>query len=189
MRPAYVSLGAVGNTPWVPISQLQWGFGVGIAVTLSGGASLTYTVQHTYDLVDDTQVRGGVGISQTTTIITVTGDTGPPGPQGQPGIGSGLSIGDDVILISTQAGIDGEYPVASIISATSYTLTSPNSLSATGGNNSKIKSFRVFNNATLAASTTKGNTSYSTPITAVRLNISVYAGGVATMAVLQGVGS
>jgi len=189
VRPSYVSLSAVGNTPWIPVSYLQWAFSVGIAVTLSGGASLTYTVQHTYDLVDDTQVRGGVGISQTTTVITVTGDTGPPGPQGQAGIGSGLSVGDDVILLSTQAGIDGEYPVASILSPTSYTLTSPNSLSATGSNNSKIKSFRVFNNATLAASTTKGNTSYSTPVTAVRLNISVWASGVATMAVLQGVGS
>lgn len=181
MRPQYISLAALGNTPWVPVNNLQWAFAVGIAVTLSGGASLTYTVQHTYDPIDDSQSRYAA-IAQTTTVITVSGDIGPPGSGG----GSGLSVGDDAILYGTGL-MDGEYPVASIISPTSYTLTSGVSQSANGTPTSRVKSYRVFNNATLAASTTKGNTNYSSPITGVRLNISVYASGVATMAVIQGV--
>lgn len=183
MRPSYTALAAVGNTPWIPVSYLQWAFGVAVAVNLSNGASLTYTVQHTFDPIDDTQARA-IAASQTTTVITVTGDTGPPGSGG----GHGLNPGDDVILIGSGT-VDGEYPVATVVSATSYTLTSGVSQSAVASPGTRAKSFRVFNNATLAAQTTKGSTNYVLPICAVRLNISVYTSGVATIAVLQGVGS
>jgi hypothetical protein len=184
VRPIYESLAAVGSTPWVPINRLQWGFGAAVAVTLSSGASLTYTVQHTFDPVDDSQARN-VAASQTTTVITVTGDIGFTGG----GNTHGLSVGDDVILFGTQAtNMDGEYPVASFVSATSYTLTSLVSQSATGSSNTRAKSYRVWLNA-LGAQTVKTSTNYAFPVAAVRLNISVYTSGVATMAVLQGVGS
>ena len=50
MRPVRVALSnAVGVTPPVPLDINQSPFAVSIAVSLSAGASLTYTVEHTYD--------------------------------------------------------------------------------------------------------------------------------------------
>lgn len=50
MRPVRVQLSnAVGVTPPIPLDINQSPFAVSIAVSLSAGASLTYTVEHTYD--------------------------------------------------------------------------------------------------------------------------------------------
>lgn len=49
MRPAEVSLSAVGFSPWIPIDRYVVGFGVAVGVKFSSGATMTVSVQHTLD--------------------------------------------------------------------------------------------------------------------------------------------
>jgi hypothetical protein len=52
MRPVRVALNGangVGATAPIPLDINQSPFAVSVAVAVSGGASLTYTVEHTYD--------------------------------------------------------------------------------------------------------------------------------------------
>jgi hypothetical protein len=49
MRPIRVTVGAVANSAPIPLDTYRGPFNVGIGVVLSAGASLTYTVEHTFD--------------------------------------------------------------------------------------------------------------------------------------------
>ncbi len=49
MRPIRVTVGAVAVSNVIPLDQYISPFNVGLGVSLSAGASLTYTVQHTFD--------------------------------------------------------------------------------------------------------------------------------------------
>lgn len=49
MRPIRVTVGAVGVSNPIPLDHYQGPFNVGLGVTLTPGAALTYTVQHTFD--------------------------------------------------------------------------------------------------------------------------------------------
>jgi hypothetical protein len=104
-RPIYVTVGAATNSQVVPLDHYKTPFNVSIGCGLSAGASLTYTVQYTYDNVQD--------------------------------------------------------PAFSPATATWYSITSLAS----------------------KTSTLDGNIAF--PVTAVRLNVSVWASGTVTMAVIQ----
>lgn len=174
MRPVSVVLGAAGNSPWIPINYLQVPNNIGFAVTLSSGASLTYTVQHTFDDVSIDALRL-VSISRTTTTATVTDPD------------HGLSVGDSIMIRDTgSSNLDGTYSVASVVDANTYTYTVANTgaTAATG----KVKSFRVFNHEDVASKTDRQDGNYAFPVRAIRLNISTYASGKATLTILQGMG-
>lgn len=49
MRPIRVTVGAQTDSAAIPLDTYADPFNVGLAVVLSAGASLTYTVQHTFD--------------------------------------------------------------------------------------------------------------------------------------------
>lgn len=49
MRPIRVPVGSAAVSAPIPLDQYQTPFNVGVAVTLSVGAALTYKVQHTFD--------------------------------------------------------------------------------------------------------------------------------------------
>lgn len=49
MRPIRVTVASQASSAPVPLDHYQGPFNVGIAVVLSAGASLTYTVEHTFD--------------------------------------------------------------------------------------------------------------------------------------------
>lgn len=49
MRPVRVTVGALASSAPIPLDNYQVPFNIGIAVVLSAGASLTYTVEHTFD--------------------------------------------------------------------------------------------------------------------------------------------
>ncbi len=49
MRPVTLSISAAGATQPVPLDQYISPFNIGLAVDLSAGATLAYTVQHTFD--------------------------------------------------------------------------------------------------------------------------------------------
>lgn len=105
MRPITVTVPSQSASSVIPMDTYQDPFNVGIAVTLSAGASLTYTVQHTFD---------------------------------------------DVFA-----------PGFNPATATWY------------------------NHATLVTKTTSSDGNYAFPVTGIRLNVSIYSSGSATMTVVQ----
>ena len=105
MRPIRVTLGSQVASAVIPMDTYQNPFHAGLGVVLSAGASLTYTVQHTFDDVQ----------SESFNPATAT----------------------------------------------------------------------WFPHATLAAKTASSDGNYAFPITALRLNVTVWAGGTATMTVVQ----
>ena len=48
-RPVYITVSSLANSNVVPLDTCRDPFNIGIACVLSAGASLTYTVQYTYD--------------------------------------------------------------------------------------------------------------------------------------------
>lgn len=179
MQPIRLLASALGPTPWAPVNSFQKNFKVGLAVTLWDSASLTYTVQHTMSNLQFEQLHP-VSISQTLLVITVT-------DAGVDGLGHGLVAGDYVRLQSTgNTTLDGDWTVAAVTNATTYTITSGVSQSATGGPFSLALGARVFPHASLVAQTARGNGSYDYPVRAVRLNITVYGSGRAQLEILQG---
>jgi hypothetical protein len=198
MRPVKVTMNAAGFSPWVPIAYNESWFGVGVAVILSEDASLTYTVQHSFDdPILQYDPTNAVTIARSGTTATVT-DNGPLG------IGHGLSTGDSVIIQSSGStaldspgpvltdGITGiargtvGWNVASTPTNKTYTYLVANSGPTTDGGNAHVARWRVFA-STLASQTARGTVTYNYPVRAIRLYISAYSAGFADMIVLQGV--
>lgn len=189
MRPVQISANAIatsglyGASVWCPLDQSQLNFAVSLGVSISTGGVANYTVQHTFDDLSQTAVRN-VLISQAGVAITVN-DVGPRNGDGT----HGLSVGDYVHLFDTGIGVDGEYTVQSVPSATSYTVNSSVSQTATGSPITKALTARVFPHATLASQTARGDGNYAFPVTGTRLLLnSITAPAVVTLMVNQGVG-
>jgi len=92
-----------------------------------------------------------------------------------------------MIFNSGSTALDGTFTIT-VTDANTYTYTCANSGAATGGTSTKVKSFRIFGHETVVLQTTRQDGNYSAPPRAVRLNISTYAAGKATLALLQGFG-
>lgn len=189
MRPVDINANALGFTPWVPIDYLQNGFAIGLGFSVSSGASLTATVQHTFD--DILQNDHPVIITQATTVITVT-DGGFTQPYaGAYGLGGhNLSVGDWVSITGSKApSMDGQYSVTTVPNNTSYTLTSLVSQTATADPGVQIASARVYPHATLAGVSARQDGNYAFPPMAIRLNLTAYTSGIASLMIRQGMGS
>ena len=197
MRTFYTAAGSAGaTTPWVVIDRKLASFGVGIGVVLSEDANLTYTVQHTFDPfgpdwelpVSLVRAAGVVtatfsyqhGLTTTDTLLVrASGSSqmdsqpyarqiGPPWP---------LNVGQPL-----------PFAVASTPSNTTITYAVANAGPAADNGVTMAQIIRTFNNATLAAQTTKGNTNYVFPVSAVRLVLTAWTAGFAQLEVLQGDG-
>jgi hypothetical protein len=105
MRPIRVSVGSATTSAVIPMDQYISPFNVGLSVNLTAGASLTYTVEHTFD---------------------------------------------DVFASNFSAATAKWYP-----------------------------------HATLAAKTASADGNYAFPVTAIRLNVTPYTSGTATMNLVQ----
>lgn len=192
MRPTGVALngiatsGLLGASPWIDTDYFQTPFCLGMLFSISTGATLTATVQMTCDDMS-IQTQRPVQGSQTTTVITVT-DTGPFQPPSYNGLGGhGLAVGDYVHLFNT--GIpsgDGDYTIATVPSATTYTLTSGVSQTATLGPNTTVLAARVFAHPTITGAAARTYASQLSPVMAVRLLIATFTSGVGTLYVNQG---
>jgi hypothetical protein len=174
MRPTSVTLTAAGISKWIPVNEIQIAFGIGLGVTISNGANLTYSVQHTFD--DPNADFRQVVLSRTTTTATITDN------------GHNLVSGDCVIVSgSGDANLDGTYTIT-VVDANSYTYTVANTGAASGSMYTNVRTFRVFTHATLVGLSARTDGNYAFPIQAVRLNITSYTSGNATLTVLQGMG-
>ena len=56
MRPITVNVGSQTASSWIPLDIKKTPFNVGLGIVLSIGADLTYTVEHTFDDVQDSTV-------------------------------------------------------------------------------------------------------------------------------------
>jgi hypothetical protein len=182
MRPTRTSLAAVGYSPPIPLDWYQTPPGISLAVSISNGGSLTYSVLYYVDDLGSAAWRQVTGISRATTVITVTGDYGL---LAQDGGTHGLSVGDLVQIVSDPV-LAGSYNVASVVSATSYTLTSPSSGTYTAVPGVQVVSARQYVHPTLTGLTARAYGNLNLPVTAVQLYVSAYTGGVCTLSVLQG---
>lgn len=192
MRPVKVTMNAAGYSQWVPIDYIESWFGVTIAVVLSEDASLTYTVQHTFDntYLDMYTTTNVVGIARAATLATVT-DNGPHN------IGHGLTTGDSVIVkgsgstyldspMATFEPGDLGWTVASTPTNKTYTYAVTNAGPTADSGNAHVVRLRV-SNSTLVNQTVRASVTYEYPVQGVRLYVSSYTAGFADMIILQGI--
>lgn len=188
MRPTRVSLSAVGYSTPISLDWYQTPFGVSLAISMSSGGTATASVFYCIDDLSAASGRAVTGVARSGTTITVTGDYGlPSGPNPTSGDGNthGLSVGDLVQLYGCGI-LDGWYNVASVLSASSYTLTSGSSGTYTAPGSPMVVSGRMVQHAVLANVTSRTVSNFNLPVSAVQLNVSAYTSGVVTLAVLQG---
>lgn len=189
MKPV-ARLTGLGFSIPIPIDYKQNAFGIGMCGIPSSGGVLTWGVQHSFDDPGPDGERG-VQVSQTTTVITVSNDRGlarlNAGAAYQYDLGHGLSAGDSVFLKSKVAGLQGHFPVATVVDAFTYTLTSPISQSASDFY-ATSNDFRWLNNATLVGQTGRLDGNYAFPPRLVRFVVSAYSNGFVDFFLVQGVG-
>lgn len=173
MRPISTTLGAAGASSWLRINSKQIPFDLSFRVTLSSGAAMTYQVQHTFD---DPEKRQNCSLARTTTTATLTLAD------------HGSSVGDSVTVTGAEAPFDGTYAVATVVDANNVTYTVANSgATAAATDVARVTVFRVAAHATVTGKTASDDGSqYTAPVQAIRLNITAYTSGKATLTALQG---
>lgn len=173
MRPMSSTVSAAGAGSWLRVNSKQIPFDLSFRVTLSSGAGMTYQVQHTFD---DPENRQNCSISRTTTTATLTLAD------------HGLSVGDSITVSGALAPLDGTYAVATVTDANIITYTVANSGATSATTDvARVRVFRVAAHATVTAKTASDDGSqYTAPVQAIRLNITAYTSGKATLVALQG---
>jgi hypothetical protein len=177
MQSPRLVLSAAGASPWIPTNRLQSTFQIGFAVFLTAGATLTYSVQHTFDPMS--QDFRPVSIARSAAVATVTE------------AGHTLRIGDNIIVVDRDSpvfttGASGAEITA--VGASTYQYAVPSSGATASGQNAKLQSFRVLNHSAVVAATADADGNYDFPVTAVRLIITSYTSGSATLILNQGAG-
>ncbi len=171
MRPTTITAGAGGVTAWVPVDYRQNAFAIGLGCVITSGASLTYSVEHTfdspYDLVPFYATR-----STTTATATITDHQ--------------LTAGDSIKVMHAGAPFDGEYLVVSVSDANTIVYTVANSGLTVSMAGAKVNTTRAFSNAVIAAQTADKDSNYAFPIRAIRLNVTTYSSGKVSLTIIQG---
>lgn len=169
------TLGSATFGSWIPLNNVGQSVNTALGVTITPSASLTYSVQQTMDNVWLRHKNFSISRSTTTATVTRTDH--------------GLSVGDWIKVEGAGAPLDGEYSVATVSDANTFTYTVANSgISSTDGGLSRMMTARVVEHATLTLQTSGAEGNYAFPPTACRLIISTYSSGKATLVVNQGRG-
>jgi hypothetical protein len=178
MYPITQRLSAAGYSPWVPINRNQSSFHVALAVILSSGAVLTYTVEYSLDNPNDpSNLTQAFILARTTTSLNVNW------------VAHGRSVGDWVKLWGNGGGqLDGEYQVATVVDANNFTVTVANSGPTAGSGTGWIQSMRVYAHSTLTNLGVSASGDFGTPVIATRLRVSAYTTGTVDFEVVQGRG-
>jgi hypothetical protein len=74
MRPVVRTLTGAGVSTWIPVDYRQAPFEIGIGVALSAGANLTYSVEHTFDNIQDPSVTPKAHCNEGLTSKTASDD-------------------------------------------------------------------------------------------------------------------
>lgn len=172
MTPVSVTVGSATFSQWVPVNWPAQNLQIALGVSLAEGSTLTYTVQHTFDNVWDRTQQ--FSISRTTTTATVTK------------VNHKLAVGDWVKVSGGGAPLDGEFTVASVPSADTFTYTVANSgATSLPVGKGYITTARVFPHSSLVDKTTLADGNYAFPPRACRLIVTAYTDGNATLTVVQ----
>jgi hypothetical protein len=191
MRPVVLTQGAAGPSIWCTVNQLQNAFGIGLGAAITSGASLTYTVQHTFD---DPGARRLVSVSRSGTTATVVDND------------HRLSVNDAVLITGSGSAVldsaantfgtaaqaaSGLIPwdVASVVDANTYTYTVANSGPTTDQGNTFVYSARVWPHSTMAAQTGRSDGNYQYNVQAIRVRVTTWVSGKVDLTILQGMGS
>lgn len=170
MRITSVTQGAAGATAWQPLNPKCDNFQVGFGVTLTGTVNLTYKVQHTFD---DPGENLPVYITRSTTTATLTLTD------------HGLATTDTITVSGAGAPLDGTYAVAGVTDANVITYTVDNSGVSVSNAGATVSRMRVFDHPTVTSKTTLQDGNYAFPISAMRLNVTSYTSGKATLTIIQ----
>lgn len=167
MRPVTVRMDEAGFSRWVLINTYTESFGVGLGLTFSDGATLTCSVQHTFD---DLAFESTVNASRVVTDLTVNK------------VNHGLGDDDWVVLMGTPW--DGEYAVASVVDADNFVLTVTDTGPA--GMAVRMKSARVHPHDSLTGISADADGNYQFPPVATRLLVSAYTDGFVDFQIVSG---
>ncbi len=179
MRQQVTTLSAAGVSPWLLMDNRRHGteFNASLAVTLSQAADLTYDVELTYDRNDINRVNK-VSITRVATVAIVTLAD------------HGLQIGDSVVIFNTnytthnpEPNFEGTFQVITTPTDDTFTIT----VADTGGTAAigQLLSFKMFKHATLEGTIADETGVQNEPVSAIRLNVTAYTAGDATLTVLQ----
>ena len=176
MRPQSVSVSSATTSAWVPLDRAQAAFGVGFNVDLDSAASgITFKIEHTFDGLGRIKIAT---IARSSTTVTVT-----------TGAAHGLNTGDSVIVLNANqltGASDGQYTIT-VSSTTVFTYTSGTSGTvATSPLAVELVSLRVQPHSSITGNTASIDGNYAFPITAMRLNVTAWVAGTATLTVNQG---
>lgn len=163
---------------WIPVDSSQAAFGIGFNVDLDSTASgITFKVEHTFD---DLALLKVATIARSGTTVTVTTSAA-----------HGLNTGDAVVILNANqntraSGLDGQYTIA-VSSSTVFTYTS--SVSGTVNTTTPVINYvglRVQTNSSVSGNTSSVDGNYAFPVKAIRLNVTAWTAGTATLTVVQG---
>lgn len=171
MIDARVVVGSATKSAWIPLDPAQSPFAIGFGVTLTAAAVLTYKIQHSFDN-PNRGVACTITRSTTTATLVLTDH--------------GLTTSDSVVVSGAGAPLDGTYDVASVVDADTITYTVANSGATLSSPGAKVAVMRVFDHPTVTAKTTATDGNYAFPVKAMRLNVTAYTSGKATLTALQG---
>jgi hypothetical protein len=173
------TLAAAGDSPWIIPVPLLHATNIGLAVTFSANANLTANVQYTYD--DPLQNPRAVTLARAGANLTITDP------------GHNLNVGDAILLSNPNQDpnniwdggvpVGTNYDIASITDQNNYVVTVANAGAVAAGG--AVRSFRLFLHPTLKALAgnppTRVDGSLGWPIGALRLNVTGYTAGSATL--------
>lgn len=183
MRLTPQTLVAAGNSPWIIPGALLLTPTVSLAVTFSVDANLTAAVQYTYD--DPAQTPVAVAFARAAGVLTVTLNN------------HGLNVADTIDINDTvlgswagPAGAGGNYDVATVVDKNNFTVTVPNAGPA--ADTGHIRTYKLWVHPVLTGLTgappARKDSSLGFQAAAVRLHVTAYTAGAATLTASTGAG-
>lgn len=165
MKQKQQKASAAGALSWIPQPFQGSSYQSGVAVSLSEGATLTYSVEFS---LDNPYKQLDCSISRSATTATVTFKEN-----------HGKAVGDSIQVNSTREdNLAGVHAIASVPSETTLTYT----VSDTGSTseNAKAVLYTVYAHPDLSALSANAEAGFVQPPTVVRLNVTAYTSGTVT---------
>lgn len=181
MQPISVTVGSATTSNWIPLNTKKPYFATSLFVGFPATCVLTYSVQHANPNNTDghSPVSGNdAGVLAKLTRSTTTATLIWPD--------HGLTTSDSLIVQGAGGTMDGTYAVASVVDANTLTYTVTNSGITTAKDGFQVLLLKVFNHASLVGLSAAANGNYAFPVPFVRLNVTAYTSGKATLTVVSG---